>query len=92
VSSCSAIQCTSGCPSSAFETNAQPVALAYDEPTAIAWVGAEPGLRNAATILSRTRPVHLRLRFLPPLAGPALADRKTMAATARAAIERALAL
>jgi 1-acyl-sn-glycerol-3-phosphate acyltransferase len=70
----------------------QPVALAYDEPAAIAWVGAEPGLRNAATILSRTRPVHLRLRFLPPLAGPALADRKTMAATARAAIERALTL
>jgi 1-acyl-sn-glycerol-3-phosphate acyltransferase len=69
----------------------QPVALVYDEPEQIAWVGAEPGLRNAATILSRTRPIHLTLRFLPPLAGPALADRKTMAAAARAAIERALA-
>jgi len=70
----------------------QPVALAYDEPEEIAWVGAEPGLRNAATILSRTRPVHLTLRFLPPLAGPALANRKTMAAAARAAIARALTL
>jgi 1-acyl-sn-glycerol-3-phosphate acyltransferase len=70
----------------------QPVALAYDEPEAIAWVGAEPGLRNAATILSRTRPVHLTLRFLPPLTGPALADRKAMAAAARTAIESALKL
>jgi 1-acyl-sn-glycerol-3-phosphate acyltransferase len=68
----------------------QPVALVYDEPGDIAWVGAEPGLRNAATILSRTRPIHLTLRFLPPLSGAALADRKTMAAAARAAIERAL--
>jgi 1-acyl-sn-glycerol-3-phosphate acyltransferase len=70
----------------------QPVALAYDDAEAIAWIGAEPGLRNAATILSRTHPVHLTLRFLPPLAGPALADRKAMAASARASIEAALAL
>jgi 1-acyl-sn-glycerol-3-phosphate acyltransferase len=70
----------------------QPVALVYDDAEQIAWVGAEPGLRNAATILSRTRPVHLTLRVLPPLVGPALADRKTMAASARAAIEHALAL
>lgn len=70
----------------------QPVALAYDDPEEIAWVGAVPGLRNAAKILSRTRPVHLTLRFLPPLAGPALADRKAMASAARAAIARALAL
>lgn len=70
----------------------QPVALDYEDAKAIAWVGAEPGLRNAATILSRTRPVHLTLRFLPPLAGVALADRKATAAAARAAIARALAL
>ena len=70
----------------------QPVALDYEDAEAIAWLGAEPGLRNAATILARTRPVHLTLRFLPPLAGPALADRKAMAAAARAAIARALAL
>ena len=68
----------------------QPVALVYDEPEEVAWVGAEPGLRNAATILSRTRPIHLTVRFLSPLTGPALADRKAMAAGARAAIERAL--
>jgi 1-acyl-sn-glycerol-3-phosphate acyltransferase len=70
----------------------QPVALDYEDAEAIAWVGAEPGLRNAATILARTRPVHLTLRFLPPLSGDALADRKAMAAAARAAIARALAL
>ena len=68
----------------------QPVALLYDEPEAIAWVGTEPGLHNAAKILARTRPVRLTLRFLDPLTGPALADRKTMAAAAREAIAVAL--
>ena len=69
----------------------QPVALVYDEAERIAWVDAEPGLRNALTILSRVRPVHLTLRFLAPLAGPALADRKAMAAAAREAIGREVA-
>ena len=68
----------------------QPVALLYDEPEAIAWVGTEPGLHNAAKILARTRPVRLTVRFLDPLTGPALADRKTMAAAAREAIATAL--
>ena len=68
----------------------QPVALLYDEPEAIAWVGTEPGLHNAAKILARTRPVRLTVRFLDPLTGPALADRKTMAAAAREAIAVAL--
>jgi 1-acyl-sn-glycerol-3-phosphate acyltransferase len=68
----------------------QPVALIYDEAEAIAWVGAEPGLNNAYRILARLRPVHLTVRFLPPLTGPALADRKAMAAAARAAIAREL--
>ncbi len=70
----------------------QPVALAYQEPETIAWVGAEPGLRNAAKILSRTRRVDLTVRFLTPLVGPALTDRKAMAAAAREAIARELAL
>ena len=70
----------------------QPVALVYDEAEDVAWVGAEPGMRNAMTILSRTRPVHLTIRFLRPLLGPALADRKAMAAAARAAIADELAL
>ncbi|MGZ3249315.1 MAG: lysophospholipid acyltransferase family protein, partial [Croceibacterium sp.] len=68
----------------------QPVALFYDEAEDVAWVGAEPGLHNAARILARTRPVHLTLRFLPPLTGLALADRKAMAAAARHAIANAL--
>jgi 1-acyl-sn-glycerol-3-phosphate acyltransferase len=70
----------------------QPVALAYEDAPGIAWVGGEPGLRNAFRILARTQPVQLRLRFLPPLTGAALADRKAMAAAARKAIERELAL
>jgi 1-acyl-sn-glycerol-3-phosphate acyltransferase len=74
------------------ELPVQPVALDYDEAAAIAWVGAEPGLSNASRILARLRPVHLTLHFLPPLAGAALADRKAMAAVARAAIARELAL
>jgi len=68
----------------------QPVALVYDEAEEIAWVDGEPGLTNACKILARTRPVHLTVRFLPPLGGPALADRKAMAAAAREAIVRAL--
>jgi 1-acyl-sn-glycerol-3-phosphate acyltransferase len=68
----------------------QPVALVYEEPEAIAWVNDEPGLANAAKILGRTRPVHLTLRFLDPLTGPALADRKAMAAAAREAVAAAL--
>ena len=70
----------------------QPVALVYDEPEAIAWIGAEPGLTNAFKILARTRPVHLTLRFLPALTGVAPTDRKAMAAAAREAIARELAL
>jgi len=69
----------------------QPVALVYDEAEDIAWVGAEPGLANAYKILARTHRVHLTLRFLPPLTGADLADRKAMAAAARAAIARELA-
>jgi 1-acyl-sn-glycerol-3-phosphate acyltransferase len=70
----------------------QPVVLIYDEAETIAWVGAEPGLRNAARILARMRPVHLTLRFLQPLSGAALADRKSMAGAARDAIAKELVL
>jgi 1-acyl-sn-glycerol-3-phosphate acyltransferase len=68
----------------------QPVALDYVDAEDIAWVGDEPGLNNAFRILARLRPIHLTIRFLPPLSGPALADRKAMAAAAREAIVRAL--
>lgn len=68
----------------------QPVALLYEEAEEIAWFGTEPGLGNAVRILARTRPVRLTVRFLPPLTGAALANRKTMAAAAREAIAREL--
>jgi len=70
----------------------QPVALVYQAAEQIAWVGDEPGLTNAFRMLARTRPIRLELRLLEPLAGPALADRKAMAAAAREAIARELAL
>ena len=68
----------------------QPVALSYEQPQEIAWGAEESGLANAAKILGRLRPVHLTVHFLDPLAGPALADRKAMAAEARAAIDAVL--
>lgn len=69
-----------------------PVLLDYGPDAAeIAWVGDESGLANAGRILARRRPVRLTIRFLPPLAGDALEDRKAMAGAARAAMVAALA-
>lgn len=70
----------------------QPVALAYEDAAAIAWLNGEPGMNNVRRILARTRPVRLTIRFLEPLSGPALADRKAMAQAAQSAISQALAL
>jgi lyso-ornithine lipid O-acyltransferase len=70
----------------------QPVALLYRDAAEIAWHGTESGLANARQILARTRPIELTIRFLPPLSGASLVDRKAMAAGARAAIEDALKL
>ena len=65
----------------------QPVLLDYGAEAAnIAWIGEEHGLDNFKRILARGRPLRLTVRFLPPLSGEALHDRKTMAAAARAAI------
>lgn len=70
----------------------QPVLLDYGAEAAdIAWVGEEHGLDNFKRILARTRPLRLAVRFLPPLEGEALRDRKTMAAAARAALLAELA-
>ena len=70
----------------------QPVLLDYGAETAdIAWVGEEHGLDNFKRILARARPLRLTARFLPPLTGEALRDRKTMAAAARAALLAELA-
>ncbi|WP_082456323.1 lysophospholipid acyltransferase family protein [Novosphingobium sp. Leaf2] len=66
----------------------QPIRLDYGKDTQeIAWAGEESGLKNAFRILARLRPVRLTVHFLAPLSGDALADRKRMAAAARAAID-----
>jgi 1-acyl-sn-glycerol-3-phosphate acyltransferase len=70
----------------------QPFALDYEDATAIAWVGDEPGMENFRKIMARTAPVYLTIRFLDPLAGDELTNRKTMAAAAQARIAAALGL
>jgi 1-acyl-sn-glycerol-3-phosphate acyltransferase len=67
----------------------QPVALDYRDAAEIAWYAGEPGMTNVRKILARRR-TELTIRFLEPLAGEALANRKTMTAAAQEAIERAL--
>lgn len=69
----------------------QPVLLDYGAEAAdIAWVGEEHGLDNFKRILARGRPLRLTVRFLAPLAGEALRDRKTIATAGREAILAAL--
>ena len=75
----------------AHEVPVQPVALDYADAPAIAWHAGEPGMANVRKILSRPR-TELTIRFLEPLAGEALRDRKTMTAAAQAAIAEALRL
>lgn len=74
----------------AHEMPVQPVALDYADAPEVAWFAGEPGMVNVRKILKRPR-TELTIRFLDPLAGEALANRKTMTAAARAAIEAALA-
>ena len=71
-------------------TSVQPVFLEYADAPAIAWVGEEQGLANFRRILARPRPLRLVVHFLPELAGEQLANRKTIAAAAQAAIQSAL--
>ncbi len=69
----------------------QPVVLDYGREAAqIAWVGDEHGLDNFLRILARRRPVELTVRFLEPLTGAELTNRKTMATAAREAMLEAL--
>lgn len=68
----------------------QPVLLDYEDVPEISWVGDEPGMDNFKRILARFRPVRLTVRFLPPLAGEALANRKTMTAAAERALAQAM--
>jgi 1-acyl-sn-glycerol-3-phosphate acyltransferase len=76
----------------AHEVPVQPVALDYADAAGIAWFGPEPGMANVRRILARRGRVELTIRFLEPLAGVALADRKAMAVAAQAAIAEALRL
>lgn len=69
----------------------RPVALNYGaEGPEIAWIGTEHGLDNFKRIVARPTPIVLEVRFLPVLAGEALANRKTIAAAAQAAILQVL--
>ena len=70
----------------------QPVAIDYADAREIAWFGDEPGMTNVRRILARSGRVELTIRFLEPLAGEALANRKAMTAAAQAAIAQALRL
>jgi len=76
----------------AHEVPIQPVALDYQDAPNIAWFGDEPGMANVNRILSRSGRVELTIKFLEPLAGEALTNRKTMTAAAQAAIAEALRL
>lgn len=70
----------------------QPALLDYGPESAeIAWTGEEAGPANFLRILARARPVELSIRFLPPLSGAALANRKTIAAAASSALVAELA-
>lgn len=69
----------------------QPVLFDYGpEAASVAWVGEERGLDNFLRILASAKPVELTIRFLSPLEGEALANRKTIAAAAQAAIQGAM--
>jgi hypothetical protein len=70
----------------------QPVALDYADAPGIAWFGNEHGMANVRRILARPGRIELTIRFLEPLAGEELADRKAMTASAQAAIAGALRL
>ncbi len=69
----------------------QPVWFDYGAlTTAIAWVGAEPGVTNFKRILARAGPLELTIHFLEPLRAEALANRKTMTTAAHQAIAQAM--
>jgi 1-acyl-sn-glycerol-3-phosphate acyltransferase len=74
----------------AHEVPIQPVALDFKDVHAVGWFGDEPGLANVLRILARRGRIDLTIHFLPALSGKALADRKSMTAAAKAAIEQAL--
>lgn len=69
----------------------QPVAIDYGEALAeIAWVGDESAGANAKRVLARRGRIDVTLSFLEPVDPEALADRKALAAAARAEVIAAL--
>lgn len=71
----------------------QPVWLDYGPAVQdLAWIGSEPGLRNALRVLGRFHAIHLTLHFLPPLTGDDRAQRKAIARAAQGALSRAMAM
>lgn len=67
----------------------RPVALDYHETVGeIAWIGGEPGLRNALRVLGRRGTFRMTVRLLDPL--PPHHNRKILAQEAHAAIAAAL--
>jgi len=70
----------------------QPVHIDYGAATAdIAWHGDEPAGANAMRILGRKGPLPVTLRFLEPFDPVQCADRKVIAAMARARIAQSIA-
>ena len=78
-------------PAAAAKPAATSLASVHADAPGIAWFGNESGMANVRRILARPGRVELTIRFLDPLAGEALANRKTMTAAAQAAIAGALA-
>ncbi|TXC74210.1 1-acyl-sn-glycerol-3-phosphate acyltransferase [Sphingorhabdus soli] len=69
----------------------QPVALDYGaQAEEFAWLDPESAGDNAKRLLSRRGRAKLVIRFLDPLDGDQICDRKSAAAAAQAAIDRAL--
>jgi 1-acyl-sn-glycerol-3-phosphate acyltransferase len=69
----------------------QPIAIDYGAAAPqIAWIDGESTIANALRLVSRRGPLPVTLRFLDPIDPALLADRKSIARTAEAAIAAAL--
>jgi len=72
------------------EVTVRPARIDYGADSGeIAWFGDEPGLANVLRIFARRHPFAVCVHLLPPLSAEERADRKSIAAAARAAIEAA---
>jgi 1-acyl-sn-glycerol-3-phosphate acyltransferase len=70
----------------------QPIHIDYGASAAdIAWVGDEPAAANAMRVLARKGPLSVTIHLLAPFDPASCADRKMLAATARARILASMA-